>query len=177
MELLDNIKEIPDRISRFADRVKMTARYWRCSDDIYDYDYTSVLIAERMQLQMLHEGITKYHNHVNTESDLAWIALSIRLINVILEEDESYFEYPKNRKVSLRPCKRYFCNIELEGDNVYTLKRHINTANYKRYFSNLSEKQYHTLHRTHLLDIELYKTKCWYLYNRIRAQHLFAWWD
>ena len=135
-------------IEREWDIIKSWFSYYKVLRNCYDFDYDSILEVEEHQIKRVRDSIAKYKHHLNYERDLQNIDRALRL----LEASEADI---------------------LEEDSFtgeYRTTRKVNTRNASR-FINITpiDSAFRLLH--------VYQCKAWYLYNKMRYEHLKEWWD
>lgn len=150
-------------IRRYYTGIKRWFAYFPTIVKIYDFDYSSVLIVEKKQLERLRDDIKRYHHHVNADRDLEKINLALRLLDIVLEG----------------------ADVSLIGDfadpeHKWRLNTYVNTKNAERFcgkeFADYL-KSNESRNIFELIKSELYETKAWKLYNEIRYRYLQQWWD
>ena len=135
-------------IEREWDIIKSWFSYYKVLRNCYDFEYDSILEVEKYQIKKVRDSIAKYKHHPNYERDLQNIDRALRL----LEASEADI---------------------LEEDSFtgeYRTTRRVNTRNASR-FINITpiDSAFRLLH--------VYQCKAWYLYNKMRYEHLKEWWD
>lgn len=121
-----------------------------------DWDYDYLLKLEQFKINLMIKEFTEnsYKNHSN---DIKWLSICIKLIDIILKEDDYLIE---NNKTS-----------------EFILAKYVNTNNAARFkYANLATKSTDSLLR--ILGLRLLRQyKALYLYNKIRYNYMFEWWD
>lgn len=130
--------------------------YFKIIRKTYDFDFSSLLEVELHQLTKLRDSIAKHHTHINTWYDIRNMNWAIECLKIFINDDE--------------------CNWE---DGKPILKRYVNCKNIDRFFD---KNKYDNIPDSSeiILNIKkerLYIRKAWYLYNKIRKEHLTEWWD
>ena len=135
-------------IEREWDIIKSWFSYYKVLRNCYDFEYDSILEVEKYQIQRVRDSIAKYKHHANYERDLQNIDRALRL----LEASEADI---------------------LEEDSFtgeYRTTRKVNTRNASRFIDITPiDSAFRLLH--------VYQCKAWYLYNKMRYEHLKEWWD
>lgn len=130
-------------------------RWWdyrKAVQDIYDFDYSSILAVEYFQLKRVRDCIAKYKSHVNADIDLAHMDTMLKLLKQIMEDDFS----------------------ELK-DGVYIPKTYTNTRNAARINKGIAE---HLSDDKKGVWITYLKAeKVWQLYHKMRIHYLRNFWD
>lgn len=142
------ITDIKYIIKREWDIIKSWFSYYKVLRNCYDFDYDSILSVEKHQIQRVQASIAKYRHHLNYNRDLQNIGRALRLL-AASEEDI----------LEMNP---------LTGK--YETIRKVNARNASR-FTNL------TLIDSPFKLLQVYQCKAWYLYNKMRYEHLKEWWD
>lgn len=120
-----------------------------------DWDYAYLLNLEKFKFSLMIKHFIN-NPYVDHDNDIKWISICIKLIDIILEEDSSYSFDLKTKK----------CNIT----------KYVNTNNSSRFVKNLFASQ-------DSIELIIYKKeilrqqKALYLYNKIRYNYLYGWWD
>lgn len=142
------IENIKYAIKREWDIIKSWFSYYKVLRNCYDFDYSSILSVEKHQIKRVQASIAKYKHHLNYKRDLQNIDRALRLL-AASEEDI----------LEMNP---------LTGK--YETIRKVNARNASR-FTNITpiDSAFKLCH--------LYKCKAWYLYHKMRYEHLKEWWD
>ena len=142
------ITDIKYAIKREWDIIKSWFSYYKVLRNCYDFDYGSILEVEKHQTKRVRANIAKYAHHLNYKRDLQNIDRALRLLDA--SEVDILERDP------------------LTGE--YKTTRKVNTRNSSR-FTNLVpiDSAFKLCH--------LYKCKAWYLYHKMRYEHLKEWWD
>ena len=132
---------------------KIIKRRWKeyrnLVSKIDDWDYTSILEVERLQMLRVARQIEiDPIKHENWEEDVKWIRLAVKILDTLL--NDTYWEGEKG-KCHLIP--------------------YVNTKNYKR-FIDVNEE----FINTEVYKMLLYEEKLWWLYNKIRLYKMRSWW-
>lgn len=130
-------------------------RWWdyrKVVQNIYDFDYSSILEVEYFQLQRVRDCIAKYKSHANADTDLAHMDTMLKLLKQIMEDD---FSEKKN--------------------GVYVPKTYTNTRNAYRIDKEIAK---HLANDKKGVWITYLKAeKVWQLYHKMRIQYLRNFWD
>jgi len=136
----------------FKENFKRWLSYCKpCFKGCFDFDFSSILLMERHQLERVRDNIAKYHNHVNAERDVERMNTALKLLDSILEEGSDILDFNQGK---------------------YKLTKYVNTKNAYR-FGNYTEEHL----QKPLWVADLYCEKTWKLYHRFREQWLRTWWD
>lgn len=177
---MDNLNyvlmKIKKSIIRFWDNLRRWTSYYKVIRKTYDFDYSSLLEVEHHQLIKLRDCISKYQNHKYVWKDIRNMNWAIACLEIILEDGCSYIsnEEPPFLEDKKSP------NIHIPTINPkykVIMLIYVNIKNYKRFMA------YPPFYETSLEQgNEFYKDrlrieKAWYLYNKIRKDHLRNWWD
>ena len=124
---------------------------WR--DKQFDYGYLLDLEKTKLQL-MIHEF--KINPHVDHTSNIRWLSICIKLIDIIQEEDFAleYSNKPNTAK--------------------FRLIKYVNISNSIRF--GLENIMFDGPLQIYMKQT-LRQRKALYLYNRIRYNYIFDWWD
>lgn len=121
----------------------------------YSFDYGYLLNLEKSKLQLMLKSF-KDEPHTDHTSDIRWISICIKLIDIIQEED-SAIEYDD----ALDSMK-------------FKLTKYVNINNASRFrFKNIAFKG----RSQNLMKDILRQRKALYLYNKIRYNYMLEWWD
>ena len=145
------LRRLREDYYRLKDRLSIWFSYWKTTERMYDFDYSSILEAERHQLKRVIKSIDKYRSHVNVERDLFWMRMCVYLLDVIIDNTHD----------------------EWNGKDI-VMNKYCNTRNYKRFFPNMSED---TKNKLKYFPNDLYEHKAWNLYHKIRLEYMRSWWD
>lgn len=121
----------------------------------YQFDYGYLLNLEKSKLQLMFKSF-KDEPYTDHTSDIRWISICIKLIDIIQEED-SAIEYDD----ALDSMK-------------FKLTKYVNINNASRFrFKNIAFKG----RSQNLMKDILRQRKALYLYNKIRYNYMLEWWD
>lgn len=142
------ITRIKYTLRREWDIIKSWFSYYKVLRNCYDFDYDSILEVEKHQIKRVQASIAKYKHHLNYKRDLQNIDRALRLL-AASEEDI----------LEMNP---------LTGK--YETTRKVNARNASRFTDIIPiDSAFRLLH--------VYQCKAWYLYNKMRYEHLKEWWD
>lgn len=146
--------------------------YYKVIRNTYDFDYSSLLKVEYHQLTQIRDSISRYRNSTNFYYDLRNMNWALACLKIILEDGCAY----SNRVpgfFTVGPDKNGYYTLEPNPEHKWILPVYVNDRNYKRfwkYYKNTPELE--VLNKDNL-RIE----KAWYLYHKIRLEHLREFWD
>lgn len=143
------------QFKRFLESLKRWFSYYKVSKVIYDFDYSSVLIVERHQLNRVRNTIIKYHNYIGWEHDVYWINIAIKLLDILIDDGS----------VKL-----------IETPNKWFLPVYVNTRNVGRFCKYYKKEHYENTEIKPILLDYLRLDKAWNLYHTIRINYLRKWW-
>lgn len=150
----NNIIHIKSNFGRFINRLKIWVSYWKVSDDLYDWDYTSLLYIEKHQIERVKTHIEIYHDYESWSDDIKWMNVAINLLDIILEDG----------------C------AELLNEK-YSIPVYVNTRNFSRFISNVTHDElFENPAITDLHKDALRLKKAWTLYYKLREQYTKRWW-
>lgn len=135
-----------------------------CED--HDYDFAYLLILERYKLQRMIK-VFKYYGAIrNTPSrhnpKVKWCKICVKLLNIILEDDTALEYYRENSTQENHfPAK-------------FKLIKYVNISNCERF--GWTKNDFNSDSRDLLKD-SLRQKKALYLYNMIRYNYIYEWWD
>lgn len=145
---------LKSNFGRFIDRLKIWVSYWKVSDNLYDWDYTSLLYIEKHQIERIKNHIEKYHDYESWRNDVKWMNIAINLLDIILEDG----------------C------AELLNDK-YNISVYVNTRNFSRFISNATyDELFGKPMIAGLCKDALRLKKAWALYYKLREQYTKGWW-
>lgn len=122
----------------------------------YQFDYGYLLDLERFKLQLMLKSF-KDEPHTDHTSDIRWISICIKLIDIIQEEDSAL------EVVEMEMSKPQF-----------KLIKYVNINNAFRFgIEYLDRYDGLQVYRKELLR----QQKALYLYNKIRYNYMLEWWD
>ena len=158
-------------IKTFWLNIRRWLAYYPVVRKTYDFDYSSLLEIERHQLIKLRDCISKYQNHVNAWRDIRNMNWAIACLDIVLENGCSY---SNGEGLLIKESdEKGFSKLILNPKHKWIMPIYVNTRNAKRFWRGYKEDfQINDLFKDYL-RIE----KAWYLYNKIRQEHLRMWWD
>lgn len=129
------------------------------------WDYGYLLKLEQYKIREMCEYLKKHHAHIDWELQVREMTICIKLIDIILEEDKYYLSW-------LHECYGHNLHREL------SFPVYVNIRNYKRFLPLSNPEQFvdNNFLFPHF-QVSLRQQKAMYLYNKIRAYCMFAWWD
>lgn len=120
------------------------------SNKFWDWDFTSILYVERLQMLRVAKAIsTDIYRHEGWEEDVKWINLAVKILDLYL--NDTWWSV-------------------VEGEVV--IHPYVNTKNFYRFFRKDVDFSDDNL----LLKQALYEEKLWYTYNMIKLNKLRQWW-
>lgn len=124
------------------------------NDKQFDFGY--LLELEKLKLQLMIKEF-KTHPHTDHTSNIRWISICIKLIDIIQEEDSAL------EVVEMKTSKPQF-----------KLVKYVNINNASRFrIEYLDQYDRLQVYRRELLR----QQKALYLYNKIRYNYMLEWWD
>ena len=160
-------------IKRFFEVLGIWFSYLKICRKVYDFDFTGILEVERHQIERTRDAITHFQSHVNWERDVRHMNLTLKLLSIAMEEDDSYERVSGDSWFEEDPKNPNLCIWE--SNIVYKSTKYINTRNSKR-FSKADYDKYPEDSRPLFLD-SLRVQKAWYLYNKLKYYWEKSWWD
>lgn len=156
-------------IKRFWQDLCRWFAYFKVMRRTYDFDYASLLEVELHQLTALRNCIAKYQSHVNSWYDIRNMDWAISCLKIVVEDGCSY----SNGAKAFLEKELDSGEVELipNPDHKFIMPIYVNTQNGKRFCEFCGDFQ------DALIKDILRIKKAWYLYNRIRQEHLKEWWD
>lgn len=136
-------------MKKFFIDLKRWFSYYKVIRKTYDFDYSSQLQIELHQLKKLRDCISKYQSYIDSWYDIRNMSLAITCLEIILNNDSG---------------------VKSE------IPLYINTKNRNRFLEVSDE----TIKNNDIKDIildDIRAEKAWYIYNKIREEHLREWWD
>ena len=85
-DLVFNLRHIRGNTRAFFTGLGRWFSYFKILVNVYDFDYSSIIVVERHQITRVRDSIIKYQSHVNWERDVDHINLALKLLDII-EED------------------------------------------------------------------------------------------
>lgn len=159
-------------VRRFWDNIRRWFAYYKVVRQTYDFDYSSLLEIEHHQLIKLRDCISKYQSHVNAWRDIRNMNWAISCLEIVLENGCSYSNGERGF-FEKGPDEKGLYELVPNPAHKWIMPVYVNTRNYKRFWEHYPEhNNLEELHKDYL-RIE----KAWYLYNKIREEHLREWWD
>ena len=147
------------KIKKYWDSLKnFIKNFWTDKNILwshYDWDYSYLLELEKFKLQLMIDNFTNYP-HVEHKNHIKWMSISIKLIDIILEKDMCI-------------------NYDFNNENI-TINKYINIRNAERF--NCYSQTHNVNEQLTLFGKEMLRErKALYLYNAIRYNYLYEWWD
>ena len=132
----------------------------------YGFDYGYLYNLELAKLNEMVGYFTKYGISADNDKYIRQMKLAIKLLEIVIEEDGYYFEWPSNVEPnSIESLKKelakYVCTVK------------VNTKNADRFVNNDMEKDFYVNRYPH----ELYLLKAKHLYHKLRNDFEQTWWD
>lgn len=159
-------------IKTFWINIRRWLDYYNIIRKTYDFDYSSLLAVEYHQLTKLRDCISKYQSHVNSWRDIRNMNWAISCLKIVLENGCSYSN-GEECFFEKGPDERGLYELVPNPTHKWIMPIYVNTKNYKRFWKHYPENSnLEELHKDYL-RIE----KAWYLYNKIRKEHLREWWS
>ena len=158
-------------IKRFWNNIRRWVSYYNVIRKTDDFDYSSLLEVELHQLTKLRDCISKYQSHIDSWRDIRHMNWAIACLKIMLENGCSYSNGEKG----------FFEEVENSGfyrlipnpNHKWIMPIYVNTKNYERFWKNYpASSDLEDLNKD-ILRVE----KAWYLYNKIRKEHLREFWD
>lgn len=146
------MKELWYSIKRFISNVYLYRKIlWKD----YQFDYGYLLDLEKFKLQLM---VNEFKNspHIDHTSNIRWMSICIKLIDIIQNRDSI--------------LDRQFSTYR------YTLTKYVNINNAYKY--GLEVNTHHkNPHVVAFAKDTLRQRKALYLYNKIRYNYIYEWWD
>ena len=159
-------KNIYHSITNSFDILKRWFSYYKILRKVYDFDYSSILMVEKYQIKRVRDSIIKYQNHVNWKQDVRWMNIAIKLLEIVEENGCAV------------PSQTIEVNDILKIHHIdYKMPVYVNTRNASRFISKYAIDKLENPRIGVLITDNLRIEKAWYLYNKIRYNHLRDWWD
>lgn len=159
-------------IKTFWINIRRWLDYYNIIRKTYDFDYSSLLAVEYHQLTKLRDCISKYQSHVNSWRDIRNMNWAISCLEIVLENGCSYSN-GEECFFEKAPDERGLYELVPNPTHKWIMPIYVNTKNYKRFWKHYPENSNLEELDKDYLRIE----KAWYLYNKIRKEHLREWWD
>lgn len=121
----------------------------------YQFDYGYLLDLEKLKLQLMIDEF-KNSPHVDHTSNIRWMSICIKLIDIIQERDSALDRQPSSHK--------------------YILTKYVNISN--AYKHGLETNTHHKNPEVVVFAKDMLRQwKALYLYNKIRYNYIYEWWD
>ena len=148
-----------------------------------DWDYGYLIALEKKKLQRMHDCIKSESRLEHKDFVVRDIAICIRLIDIIMEEDavfKNWLNQSFSGKLKYTKVGDNLYEIDgLDDQSIVDFPKYVNVRNEKRFFRStpikdaLSEGK----RTSAILSIpELRQQKALHLYHLIREYKLFEWW-
>lgn len=159
-------------IKTFWINIRRWLDYYNIIRKTYDFDYSSLLAVEYHQLTRLRDCISKYQSHVNLWRDIRNMNWATSCLEIVLENGCSYSN-GEECFFTKGPDERGLYELVPNPTHKWIMPIYVNTKNYKRFWKHYPENSNLEELDKDYLRIE----KAWYLYNKIRKEHLREWWS
>lgn len=156
-------------VRRFWDNIRRWLSYYNVIRKTYDFDYTSLLEVELHQLTKLRDCISKYQSSTRSWFKIRNMNWAIACLQIVLEDGCAY----SNGEPGFfeeGPDEKGYYKLIPNPKHKYIMPIYVNTKNSKRFWEGFIKNS--ELNKDYL-RIE----KAWYLYNKIKKEHLRDWWD
>ena len=174
-DLVFNLRHIRGNTRAFFTGLGRWFSYFKILVNVYDFDYSSIIVVERRQITRVRDAIIKYQSHVNWERDVDHINLALKLLDII-EEDGCSERVGK--PITFEPIEGTNLSRMVEDPNEYwKLPVYVNTRNSKRYWPSLDPKKFEDPRSGNLWKDHLRVEKAWQLYHKLKMYHMREWWD
>lgn len=159
-------------IRKFWDNLRRWFAYYKVIRKTYDFDFTSLLEVELHQLTQLRNCISKFQSHENSWRDIRNMNWAISCLEIVLEDGCSYSNGEKGF-LEKGPDEKGLYELVPNPSHKWIMPVYVNTRNYKRFWKHCPEN----INLGELYKDYLRIEKAWYLYNKIRKEHLREFWD
>lgn len=164
MKVIDNIRDFFGDLRRWFS-------YWKAVRKMHDFDYSSILIAQRHQIERVRNSIIHFQNHVNWRQDVASMNLALTLLDIIEENGASKI-LPEGKEHLIFNGD----SIDFSPDTYWKLDIYVNTRNASR-FSKIKASFYDDKKSGDLYKDDLRVAKAWHLYHKLLEYKMRSWWD
>lgn len=139
---------------KFKNFLRNLYNYRKILWEDYQFDYGYLLNLEKFKLQLMIDEFKNYA-HTDHTSNIRWMSICIKLIDIIQEEDSI---------------------LERLSPGYYTVTSYVNIKNAYKYGleSNVNHKNPDIVA---FAKDTLRQRKALYLYNKIRYNYIYEWWD
>ena len=158
--------------------------YKRLLANDHDWDYGFLIALEKKKLQRMHDCIKREGHLANNSIVVRDIAICIRLIDIIMENDAEYNTWlHKSFSGEMKFRKLEDGNYELDDTGrkpIADFPIYVNVRNERRFFRATPIKdaqQQGNRDWVILSTMRLRQQKALHLYHLIREYKLFEWWD
>lgn len=138
---------------------------------MHDFEYSSILIAQRHQIERVRDSITHFQNHVNWRNDVASMNLALKLLDII-EEDGASKIMPEGEEHLIVSDD----SIDFKPNTYWKLDVYVNTRNAHR-FSKIKSSLYEDPQSGDLYKDDLRVAKAWHIYHKLLEYKMKTWWD
>lgn len=164
MKVLNNIRDFFSDLNRWFS-------YWKPIRKMHDFDYSSILIAQRHQIGRVRDSITYFQNHVNWRNDVASMNLALKLLNII-EEDGASKIMPEGEDHLIFNDD----SIDFNPNTYWKMDIYVNTRNAKR-FCKFQSSLFEDPKSGDLYKDNLRVAKAWHVYHKLLEYKMKTWWD
>lgn len=163
-----------------------------------DWDYSYLISLEKKKLQRMFEYFSSSNISTSDNSTAKQIALCLRLLDIVSEEDPASKEFLERVKIpeDSFPWEDLGNGVSRLDPNYYSS---LNIAMYPKYVNYRNESRFYSGRKTPIQDLmnnssydgeenrrtqliqyhleSLRGLKAFYLYNKIRSYYMFGWWN
>lgn len=132
--------------------------YRKVCKKINDLDFDSILEVEKHQITRLRGHIKKYGNSTNVDWKISRMSIAISLLDIMLNRDPTLYDHHSDKW----KCKVY-----------------VNTKNAARFHKYMAKRLEEgiSLDEAEIIKGEIYFTKAWNIYYKLRSQYTIYWWE
>ena len=138
------------RLRRIKDVLANLWQYCKIVKNLYDFDYSSILMVEQNQIKRVRDGIYKERIHSGWNYTVSRMDLAINLLDILLDDGS------------------------LVVTDKWEVTKYVNTRNAKRFLTDGAIERINNGYVFLLQD--LYKEKAKRLYYKVRERYTEDWW-
>lgn len=181
MDIKFYLLKISDKIRNFFYSIKNIIKYIPLLYKDYNFDYCYMLSLEQFKLKRMYKYFITSDITEDDKHNAEWINKCIKLIDIIKENDTALeYDMENPPKYSLEEALEK--GSLLGAIHVNFLTKYINEKNAYRFLSGEALKWHNKLmsdvaNTKNIALNDLRIQKAWYLYNKIRYNLMFNWWN
>lgn len=160
-------------VRKFWENIGRWFSYYPICRKMYDWDYSSILEAERHQMKRIRNYVLSYTKYFNGERIAEEINLALRLLDII---EENGCSVRVGKPIEFKQCEDNpeLYELVFDPNEYYTIPVYVNTRNSNRFWK--MDSKYFDPPRGNLYRDMLRIRKAWNLYHKLKCYCMQGWW-